>query len=179
MKEVWVPVLDWETHYEVSNLGNVRSCRTGRTLNAADCGRGYLGVLLWVNARKAGERQRSVKVHRLVLESFTGTKNPGMHVAHNDGNRKNNVLTNLRWATISDNFQDRKKHGTSTVRKGVPRDKLTESQVKEILELVHEHGFSSRKIGKMFDVDPSNIDHIRNGRTWKKLTLAYKGEASK
>ncbi len=169
--EIWKPVLGWEKTHEVSNLGNVRSLRRGQILRPGDCGKGYLGVLLWINARKPGERKRSAKVHRLVMEAFSRTKNPGMHVAHNNGDRTDNRLENLRWATIEDNFSDRKRHGTSQVRKGEPRDKLTKAQVADIRRLIKE-GWSSRALGTHFGVNPTNIDHIRNRRTWKNVAAS-------
>lgn len=172
--EIWKTVLGWP-QYEVSNYGRVRNTRTNKILRAADCGRGYLGVVVYADWTTPKRRKRSAKVHRLVMEAFTGTTNPGMHIAHNNGDRKDNRLANLRWATIEDNFADRKKHGTSQVRKGEPRDKLTKTQVAEIRALIKQ-GWSSRALGTHFKVDPTNIDHIRNGRTWKQVP-AYMGES--
>jgi ribosome-binding protein aMBF1 (putative translation factor) len=170
VSEIWTPVFAWENHYEVSSLGNVRSKRTGRTLKPGDNGNGYLMVVLWVNAKKPGERKRTAKVHRLVLESFTGTMNKGMQAAHRDGNRKNNKLSNLEWLTVAENHGDKKRHGTNKGRKGVKRDKLTAQDAKEILKLSSE-GMSIVELAKKFNVHQTNISHIRCGRIWKNVTL--------
>lgn len=170
--EVWVPVLGWEANYEVSNLGNVRSKRTGNLLRPSDCGYGYLGVMLQAFWGTPNAKKKSRKVHRIVLESFTGTTKPGMHVAHNNGDKQDNRLENLRWATIEENFADRKKHGTNEGRKGEPRDKLSKDDVRAICELVKQ-GQSSRAIARKFDIHVTNVDHIRNARTWKSITVPY------
>ncbi len=51
-------------------------------------------------------------VHRLVCAAFHGSAPAGMEVAHYDGNMKNNRPGNLRWATHSENEQDKRRHGT-------------------------------------------------------------------
>jgi len=56
---------------------------------------------------------RSVYAHRLVAETFLGLPPfPKAEVAHGDGNRLNNHVSNLRWATHLENIQDAVRHGT-------------------------------------------------------------------
>lgn len=52
-------------------------------------------------------------VHRLVLEAFRGTCPQGMEGCHNDGNRANCALDNLRWDTPMNNHADKIRHGTN------------------------------------------------------------------
>jgi len=55
--------------------------------------------------------QKTKKVHLLVLEAFVGPKPEGLMCCHNDGNKKNSRLDNLRWDTASSNARDIIKHG--------------------------------------------------------------------
>lgn len=134
--ERWLPVPDWPT-YEVSDQGRMRSvprrvrngCSTRfvreRILAAPINQDGYPCVVLSYR-----NKQRKYSVHRLVLVAFRGPPNsPSMHGAHGDGNRQNNLLENLRWATPLENSADRKRHGNTAVgnRHGLAR--ATEAQL--------------------------------------------------
>lgn len=121
MKEEWRAVVGHEGAYEVSNLGNVRSLtrlvtqmsrwgsrvqylRKGQALAPVRVPNGYLHVAL------SGTQ---VAVHTLVLEAFAARRPAGMQCAHNDGDRSNNALSNLRWATPKENNADKRQHGTA------------------------------------------------------------------
>lgn len=51
-------------------------------------------------------------IHRMVASEFHGGALDDMQVAHWDGNKQNNRLENLRWATPSENAADKERHGT-------------------------------------------------------------------
>lgn len=57
-----------------------------------------------------GVGKRTFNVHRLILEAFVGPCPEGMEACHNDGDRGNNRLNNLRWDTRSANMADRFRH---------------------------------------------------------------------
>lgn len=121
MLESWRPIPDFEGHYEVSNVGHVRSLdRTlvypdghshrlrGRLLSpGVQPPSGHLHVNLKTQARK-----RTVAVHALVLEAFVGPRPDGLECLHGDGDPTNNRLDNLRWGTRSENNLDAVRHGT-------------------------------------------------------------------
>ena len=120
--EKWLPVAGYEGYYEVSDMGRVRSVRRSvefrdgrsRTYEAQirrltpQAPYGHLTVGL-----KRGGSRVTVRVHRLVLESFIGPCPEGMEGCHNDGDSSNNRLSNLRWDTSSANKQDMIRHGTN------------------------------------------------------------------
>lgn len=131
--EIWKPVPGFEG-YEVSDLGRVRSwiSRHGRRseprpMKPAPDAHGYLRVTLRLNGAPVYR-----KVHQLVLEALVGPCPDGMEGCHNDGNRANAALTNLRWDTRPNNFADKIEHGTHHRGNRCPTSKLTEAQVKEI-----------------------------------------------
>jgi hypothetical protein len=51
------------------------------------------------------------RVHTLVLDAFVGPRPQGMVCCHIDGVRTNNLLSNLRWGTSSENNYDIVRHG--------------------------------------------------------------------
>lgn len=118
MSENWKPVVGYETRYEVSDNGRVKSLareivhsnRKSKTkekiLNQAQLKNGYKTVTLHRN-----DGGRKVYVHRLVLESFAGACPQGMETRHIDGNKENNALPNLTWGTSSENNLDIVRHG--------------------------------------------------------------------
>lgn len=118
--EEWLPISEYEGHYEVSSLGRVRSLdrlinRNGRpaTLRGTELHAsvnpvtGYASVNLW---RDGVRRYRHV--HRLVAETFLGDPLPGQEVCHANGVREDNRLVNLRWGTSGENHLDAVAGGT-------------------------------------------------------------------
>lgn len=118
--EQWRPVVGYEGFYEVSDLGYVRgverivraklgSERRQRAveLRPAINGNGYYSVRLTKDA--VG---RSYTIHRLVLEAFVGPCPYGMEGCHNNGDRLDNRLDNLRWDTTRANNLDQFVHRT-------------------------------------------------------------------
>jgi hypothetical protein len=116
MGERWLPVVGYESAYQVSDQGNVRSVTrvttNGRRRRGVDLKpiplppRGYLLVNLWWANRK-----RMLLIHRLVLTAFVGPQPIGMEALHGDGDTANNRLSNLRWGTHSENQHDQVAHG--------------------------------------------------------------------
>jgi NUMOD4 motif. len=114
--ERWLPVADYEGIYEVSDRGRVKSLARrdsrgrrigGRMLSIFSHPSGHL----WVKLSRDGSSQHG-KVHRLVLIAFAGPPPAGCEALHGDGNPANNLLSNLRWGTRSENLLDAVRHGT-------------------------------------------------------------------
>jgi hypothetical protein len=112
--EHWRPVVEYEGFYDVSDLGRVCSRprpgtkRGGRILKLPLNSHGYPIVSL---SRDNSHVTRPV--HVLVAEAFIGPRPAGFHVCHNDGDRTNDALANLRYDTPAGNAQDMIDHGTS------------------------------------------------------------------
>lgn len=107
MPEEWRPVEHWPD-YEVSNLGHVRSWKTGRPrlLKTPPDHSGHLRLAL----SKAGVR-RDFSVHRLVAAAFIGPCPEGLEVRHLDGVHENNNVENLKYDTHRQNMRDIAIHG--------------------------------------------------------------------
>jgi hypothetical protein len=120
--ENWRAICGFIGHYEVSDLGRIRSLDRTLTDRIGRIRRVRGSVLspsaqphsghLHVNLKLAG-RSRSVAVHALVLEAFVGPRPHGLECCHGDGNPANNRVDNLRWDTRSANIFDSVRHGTN------------------------------------------------------------------
>lgn len=86
-------------NYSINENGDVRNDTTGKIkkpfLNKTN---GYYTIDLW-----DGNKSQKVTIHRLMAEAFIPNSENKPCVDHKDGNRQNNSLSNLRWATFSDN----------------------------------------------------------------------------
>lgn len=107
---MWLPIKIADG-YEVDVFGNVRSIdrvvafydgrrahRIGKPLKPSTHGDGYLQVVLMIN-KKAITR----KIHRLVAMTFIPNPENKKTVNHKNGNKKDNRVENLEWATSMEN----------------------------------------------------------------------------
>lgn len=109
MKEIWKPVPNYETLYEVSNLGRVRSLfRYKKVLKPSPITNGYLTVELWKN-----KQRKRIGVHRLVAMCFCKNPNNKPFVNHIDETKTNNCADNLEWVTHVENCN----YGTAVARR--------------------------------------------------------------
>lgn len=114
---------------------------------------------------KRGAKNTKQRVHRLVLTAFVCPPPPGMVACHNDGNRSNNVVENLRWATHSDNHRDMIKHGTSPAGERSAQAKLTWAKVREMRRLAMD-GVPVREICKQFGMSNQHTRAIIANKHW-------------
>lgn len=174
-KERWKDIPGYEGLYQASDLGRVRSVDRetvakdgsvyrfkGRVLKAAPNVRsGYL----YVGLRKDG-RQKSCRVHLLVLLTFVGRCPSSHEGCHKNGVRVDNRLKNLKYATSAQNSADRIRHGTDHRGEKHPNRKLTESQVKKIRRLYRTGKFTQDCLGEMFGVSQGCISSVVNRKNW-------------
>ncbi len=111
MTEIWHPCAGFETHYEVSSLGRVRSIARhvphhkggfrlspARVLRQAISGSGYALVSFCVDGVKSNQ-----SVHRLVARAFISNEANKPQVNHKNGVKTDNFVSNLEWVTASEN----------------------------------------------------------------------------
>lgn len=172
--EAWIDILGYEDVYQISTCGRVkriaggRGARIGHILSHTIGSHGYPSVFLYSD----GSREQRL-VHRLVLEAFVGSCPSGMECCHNDGDRKNCKLKNLRWDTRSSNTLDSIKHGTyvGSSRGSLHKNaKLTEDDVVIIKRLLLEGHLSQIAIGEIFDVSGTVVNYINKRKSWRHVT---------
>lgn len=92
--EIWKDI-PYFPLYQISNLGNVRNIKTLRVLKLSNVD-GYKMISI---INKEGRTTKTV--HRLVASSFIGISD--LDVNHIDGDKSNNVVSNLEYAKTIDN----------------------------------------------------------------------------
>lgn len=173
--EIWKDIPEFPG-YQVSDQGRVRSFwkRAGwgkgtflvsvaQRILRPGMVQGYQEVNLWKDGKPTNSR-----VHRLVLSAFVGPCPPNLECCHNDGNRSNNSLLNLRWDTRKENMRDSVKHGTHGGLDHHPA-KLNETQVIYIRELYATKGHTMRGLARIFGVCQGTISTIVHRRKWKHI----------
>ena len=89
-------------NYQISNFGNVKNVKTEKILKPGTNRYGYLYVIL------TEDDERSIKtIHRLVANAFLENAENKKNVDHIDRCKTNNHISNLRWATGSENNQNK------------------------------------------------------------------------
>lgn len=174
--EVWLPAPDFPT-YEVSNLGNVRSLAYGGKRNslrrfprikkqtlAKD---GYLRVTLCRNSRSESQVIETWLVHRLVMCAFRPNEiATNLDVAHLDGNKTNNVLSNLVWATRKENESHKILHGTRAEGERNGQHKICGKCASAIRHLAGIGVVPQRELANAFGVSQSNVSAILLKKSW-------------
>ena len=104
-------------------------------------------------------------VHRLVAMLFLPPPATPNHrdVAHRDGNRSNNHVSNLRWSTHGENMADREDHGRTVRGSASPRAVLVEADVLEI----RSSRETACKAAARFGVSVGTIYAVRQRKTWR------------
>ena len=97
INECWKSI-DGFINYQVSNLGRVRNCNTGRILKPGWGTGGYLQVDLCRDSKKF-----TCRIHKLVANEFIDNPNNKKCIDHINNDRVDNKVTNLRFATYSEN----------------------------------------------------------------------------
>jgi len=124
LSEQWKFVAGYEGRYEVSDQGRVRNARTGR----------ILAIALSPYAEVPLGQGKKGRIHKLVAEAFLGPAD-GRWVLHNDDDKANCRLSNLRYGTPAENSRDWSERQTDYDR----------------IEGLYRAGLGSRRIAKWLD----------------------------
>ena len=95
MKEMWLPVVDYEELYKISNTGRIFSNKFNRCLHPYTDKDGYLKINLY----KDGKR-RAFRMHRLVALAFIPNPDGHPEVHHINKKRADNKSFNLEWRNL-------------------------------------------------------------------------------
>lgn len=167
-EETWLDIPGYAGHYQVSDLGRVRSLdrniiggkgtpvrRKGRIL-VRHAYRGYPIVALSYDGRSS-----KPPVHALVALAFLGQRPEDHQVHHKNGNTSDNRPENLEYLHESD-------HHSFHSRRDQPSAKLTPQDVRTIRQLLAE-GRSQGSVAREYRVHLGTINNIHCGRTWSYL----------
>ena len=161
-EEIWKPIPS-SPHYEASSLGQIRSliARRGtrkipKILKLYPGERGYLQVSV---------NRKTRRVHNLVLEAFVGPKPEGLESCHNDSNKLNNSISNLRYDTRMGNVSDIKIRGGIFKR----NRKLTIEDVLLIRRTIPNQRGMASQLALQFGIHKRYVLDVAKRETWKWL----------
>lgn len=163
----WRYVVGMDGKYSVSDCGMIMSNSTGKVLKLTLNPYGYLQVCVKPDGRKG--KAKVIKAHRAVAIAFLENPEGKPTVNHIDGVKTNNSISNLEWATHSEQIQHAVDNGLKIVPvgEGVHCSKLTENQVVDIASRI---GCRVRDMAKEFGVCHTTISRIRTGKRWSLIT---------
>jgi len=126
MKEIWKDIKGYESLYQVSNLGRVKSLarkvikincvsfKKERILKQQTDRYGYKKVILQRNYQI-----KTFSIHRLVAEAFLENPYNLPQINHKDENKENNCVLNLEYcdSKYNNNYGTRNKRVSETMKK--------------------------------------------------------------
>lgn len=167
LKEIWKDVKGFESYYQISNYGKVKSlsriCRANtcgirnikeKILSMCQSKNGYYTVILCKNGK-----HKSVSIHRLVAETFIPNPENKKEVNHKDENKLNNYVGNLEWCdrVYNANF------GTGVERCAKQKFKpvaMIELETNKVLKTF----ISQKEASKIMKISNKNISSVCRGK---------------
>ena len=127
---------------------------------------GYLAVSLWDDNEVGKKKRKTFLVHRLVAETFIPNPENKLTVNHIDGNKQNNCVNNLEWATHTEQELHSFALGLNYARKGeeANRAELTWDIVHYIRNSYPK--VSVKELSKKFNTTVENIYAILYNYNW-------------
>lgn len=163
--EVWKNNPEYP-NYLISSFGNILSKNTNKLVGVKVLD-GYVKARLFTSPYVRKERF----LHRIVAKTFIyfeGCDN--FEINHIDGNKLNNKLDNLEWATRQQNQTHAWDMGLcGNYGEDCFKAKLTELQTIEIITKALVGKISYVNLAKEYNVDPTNISWIMRRKSWNHL----------
>ena len=151
----------YEGLYAITDEGQVYSYQNKRFLTPAKCGSGYLKVILC----RGKEDHKNLMIHRLVAEAFIPNPDEKVTVNHIDGNKQNNVVSNLEWNTYSENLKHAYSHELSSWNEKKGRPMRSVHKIDKVSgEILKTYGSISEAIKDMDGDRQSQIVDVCRGR---------------
>jgi hypothetical protein len=179
-KEVWKPLTfpGWKQlryRYAVSSHGRIASYKKeileGKLLNGS-LTTGYRTL----NLHRPGNKG-TLYIHREMAKIFL--KKPSLkhkYVIHNNHNKLDNNIKNLRWATLELMIAHQQKSPAKIAYKKVQANrtvglKLNAGQVKKIKEILNDknRSITIKRLAKKYKVSEMTIYRIKSGENWGRI----------
>lgn len=153
-------------HHTVDENGQVKNLKTGRVLKPNLRKNGYYLMTIWEDG-KSYKRY----LHRIIAEAFIPNPDNKRTINHKDGNKQNNILGNLEWATYGENVS----HAYNTNLHKSMRI-LSEDEIKTIYTRFLNHEPFAYML-KEFDISAGTLSYwIKKYITVHNLEEEYKAE---
>ena len=141
--------------YSISEDGEIKNIKTGRTISQREDKDGYMVC----NLSTTNKRQQTFKVHRLVALMYVENDNPEVKVQvnHKDENKKNNHYSNLEWCTLHYNIN----YGLRTKKAITPRERAIIIKNENTGDVVKFESIASAC--RMLNLDPRHLGEVLSG----------------
>jgi len=170
MEIVWKDVVGYEQYFKVSNDGKIYSKRTNKLLVLGLSKKGYPVLSTRIGGRKG--KALCLKVHRLVAEAFIENTDNKRFINHIDGNKENNVVTNLEWCTPKENSEHAYSTGLATGRKGELNGSAVLSD-NDVIEIRRRYKPRCKKNGCRALAKEFGVSHPQISRAINKLSYQH------
>lgn len=179
--EIFLPVKGYEGLYEVSNWGRVFRCkgsvekknRWGKYIYSIR--RRELKQLFFKKAHycrvnlSKNNKEILFFVHRLVATVFLSNPLNLPIVKHLDNNPQNNHISNLEWATQSNNVQQAYDEGRGSFVRAHGEEHIRAKLTDEIVRIIRNSSLSGLILAQMYKVNSSTIYAVKQKRSWKHI----------
>ena len=170
MTEEWKWIRGFEGTYQISNHGRLKSFKKdtdGYILSNTNEKGGYLAIVLTDKIRKI---KRCTRIHVLVAEHFIGERPDGFHIHHKDGNKQNNVVSNLEYISVLDHYKETLKDCPQIVTGITKYNKFEKTKIVQQYSLEGDLLAEYRNAviaEKMTGICSRNILQVANGTEYK------------
>lgn len=182
MVEVWKDIPGYEGYYQVSNFGRVKSLdrtvidKNGRVMK-------YKGVILTPQLNEFGYekvvliksgKRKNFKIHQLVAIAFLDNPDNLPCINHKDGNKRNNMVSNLEWCTFGENNKHAYEKGLKEPydRNGEknPKARFTNEEAEYIRKMHKVNGgpFGTMYLARKYGVHRDTITNLVFGKSYTK-----------
>lgn len=168
--------------YNIDTFGTIYNTKSGHIISKHQTDQGYIRSPLQYRGKNI-----PFHVHRLVALTFIPNYENKPVVNHKDGDKSNNYVTNLEWATYKENTEH-------AIRTGLMNPYTTENKARGVdsgknihpEELIHnvckllEKGKGPTEISRLIpEIDIKSVDSIKRGNNWKHISSQYNIPESK
>jgi hypothetical protein len=150
--------------YFVTSKGEVIS-KYGELMTPQKHTGGYLTLNLWDDINK---KHVTRYIHRLVAIAFLDNPENKKCVNHKNGNKEDNRVENLEWATYKENQNHAYDNNLAKSGEACTSSKLTLKQVKEIRARYKKGVITYVELGEIYGVKKQQIERIINNKRWKR-----------
>jgi len=138
---------------------NWKGCGREAILKPAGDKKGYLRTVL---------NGRTIKVHRIIALTFIENPCNKPQVNHINGNKTDNRVINLEWATNKENYDHATSLGLQVYLPGSKNgwSKLNESHILEIRAAANRFYYGRKALAEKYGVKECTIKAIVNRKSW-------------
>ncbi len=166
--EEWKQVPNYSS-YHCSNTGLIKTFNwkgSGQTriMKPALSSCGYLQTML----KRDDGRTHTIKVHRIVAQTWIENVDDKPCVNHKNGAKDCNHVDNLEWCTVQENNAHAKENGLQYILKGeeIGNSILNEKQVLEIRDKFIPWVVKRKMLAEEYGVTEATIKDVLRRRTW-------------